>query len=76
MCVFLCGAYECLMTVNYSSSLQVAEKEELLQVKERELVQTQQQLRSSEAVMADFQKTLQQRHSQLETLRSKVNYFQ
>ena len=30
------------------------------------------QLRSSEALVADFQKTLQQRDSELETLRSKV----
>ena len=42
-------------------------------IKERELAQTQQQLRSSEALVADFQKTLQQRDSELETLRSKVN---
>ena len=37
-----------------------------------ELSQAQQQLQSSEAVVAHFQKILQQRDSELETLRSKV----
>ena len=96
------------------SWLQIEEKDELLQAKERELVVVQQQLREqvifitwsttgqwilnywlypcaqeqssrreigdlekqlqlSEALVADFQKTLQQRDSDLETLRLKVN---
>ena len=52
--------------------LQVTEKDELLQAKNIELAHVQQQLQSSEDLVAELQKTLQQRDSELETLRSKV----
>ena len=39
----------------------------------REIEDLQRQLQSSEAIVADFQNTLQQRDSMLETLRAKVS---
>ena len=53
----------------------MAEKDELLQAKERELAQVQQQLRSSEALVADFQKSLLQKDSELETLTHCARYL-
>ena len=50
----------------------MTEKDELLQDKERELAKAQQQLQSSEALVADFQRSLLQKDSELETLRAKV----
>ena len=53
----------------------IRREQQLVQAEDRELVQAQQKrhLRSSEALVADLQKTLQQWDSQLETLRSKVS---
>ena len=53
----------------------MTEKDELLQAKNIELAHVQQQLQSSEDLVAELQKTLQQRDSELETLRSKVGSF-
>ena len=52
----------------------IRKEQQLVQAEDRELAQAQQnrQLRSSEALVVDLQKTLQQRDSQLETLKSKV----
>ena len=54
--------------MDYRLSLCVQE-----QSSRREIGDLERQLRSSEALVADFQKTLQQRDSELETLRSKVS---
>ena len=42
-----------------------------MQTRDRELAQAQQQLQSSEVLVADFQKSLLQKDSELETLRAK-----
>ena len=47
--------------------------EQLVQAKDRELVQVQQQLKSSEALVTELKKTLQLGDSELETLRLKVS---